>query len=72
MIKEKFPRQGHRINQLYEENPDFRALCADYFACMQELQKYKKQIMEEGRSIDEYAGIANELERELYDFIFPG
>ena len=70
-IQEKFPRQGHRINQLYEENGDFRSLCKDYFTCLQTLRKFKKSLVEEGKSIEEYEGIQTELEKEIYDFLFP-
>jgi hypothetical protein len=71
VIKEKYPRQGIRISQLFEENSDFRTLCLDYLACIQALRKYKKSFKDGERSIEEYETIVTDLEKELYDFIFP-
>ena len=71
MIEQKFPRQSQRIYQLYEENADFRSLCNDYFTCMQILRKFKRSLVEEGKSVEEYEKVQTELEKELYDFLFP-
>ena len=71
LIQEKFPRQNHRITQLFEESADFRSLCKDYFTCIQSLKKFKKSYTEEEKSIEEYQSIQSELEKEIYDFLFP-
>ena len=71
VIKKKFPRQGHRIDQLYDKDSDFRSLCEDYLACLQSIEKYKKVSAEKQQSIKDFEGALNDLEKELYDFIFP-
>jgi hypothetical protein len=71
LIKTKFPRQSVRIEQLYKEDKDFRDLCSDYFSSLQALKKYRKISMEGKQSIDDYQTVLNDLEKELYDYIFP-
>ncbi|PWT78443.1 MAG: hypothetical protein C5B59_01785 [Bacteroidetes bacterium] len=71
LIKNKFPRQNFRIEKLYEESEDFRNLCKDYLTCVQTMGKYRESIEKEGRTVKEYEDILSELEKELYDFLFP-
>ena len=71
-VKEKFPEEGKRIEELYASDEDFRTLCEDYFSCIQYLQKFKKEFREKQYSFDEYQNIQAELEKELYNFILPG
>ena len=71
-VKEKFPEEAARIENLYASDEDFRALCEDYFACIQYLQKFKKEFREKQYSFDEYQNIQSELEKELKSFILPG
>lgn len=70
-VKEKFPKESGRIEELYNADEDFRALCEDYFFCMQHLQKFKKEFSEKQYSFDEYKNIQTELEKELQEFILP-
>jgi hypothetical protein len=71
IIKKRFPRQDHRVNQLYEENSSFRALCADYFYSLSNLHKFRELSELEEKSIEDYENVLKELEKELYDFLFP-
>ena len=71
VVKQKFPRQDNRIDQLYDKDSDFRSLCEDYLACLQSIEKYKKVSAEKQQSIKDFEGALNDLEKELYDFIFP-
>jgi hypothetical protein len=68
-IKNKFPEQGDRIEALYNSDEDFRTLCADYFLCMQNLQKFQVEFSEKQSSIQEYQNILKDLEKELQEFI---
>ncbi len=70
IVKQKFPNQADRIEELYESDEDFRTLCFDYFTCMQYLQNFKKESSEKQESLEEYKGIRQELEKELHEFIF--
>ena len=70
-VKKKFPKQAHRIDELYEQDKDFRALCTDYFSCVQALSKFKRLSDEGQQSVKDYELAMTELEKELYDFIFP-
>ena len=69
-VKQKFPEQSYRIEQLYEADEDFRTLCADYLLCMRQIQEVTKEVSEKQHSLEEYKNIREELERELHDFIF--
>ena len=69
-IKKKFPRQGIRIEELYEQDPDFRSLCRDYFTCLQTLKKYRRLSNEEEQAVYDYQSALGDLEKELRDFIF--
>jgi len=70
VIKKKFPEQGERIEQLFDKNEDFRALCSDYVLCIKHLQKFKKEYGEKKLTVDEYRNIRSELENELHHFLF--
>ena len=68
-VKQKFPEQGDRIEQLYESDEDFRALCADYVLCIRQLVEIEKEFSEKEHSMKEYKNIRKELEKELHEFI---
>jgi len=69
-VKKKFPLQASKIEELYEHDKDFRALCTDYFSCVQGLSKYKKLSHEGQQSVKDYENALSDLEKELYDFLF--
>lgn len=71
LIRKKFPRQDIRINHLFEKDPDFQTLCMDYFTCLQNLMKHRKLREVEKESLEDYKSALDELEKELYDFLFP-
>jgi hypothetical protein len=69
-IKQKFPQQGERIEELYRLNEDFRTLCSDYLLCRMELQKFGQEADEKKLSVREYKNMQEELENDLFHFIF--
>jgi hypothetical protein len=69
IIKKKFPDQMERIEELFESNEDFRALCLDYILCIKHLHTFKKEVGEKKLSIEEYRSVRSELEDELFTFI---
>jgi hypothetical protein len=73
-IKTMFSGQDMRIEELYEENEDFRTLCADYFLCRRYLQRSTDECAEKQQWLDEYKDLSEKLENELTDYIFgsPG
>ena len=68
-IKDKFPAQTDRIEQLYENNRDFQSLCADYYSSIKELKKIREKTREGHQSFEDYKDLISELEKELNDFI---
>lgn len=71
LIKTKFPRQNFRIEQLYGESEDFRNLCRDYLTCLNTMNRFRESVEQGGKTVKEYENILTELEKELYDFLFP-
>jgi len=69
-IKQKFPQQSDRIEELYRLDEGFRTLCSDYLLCMMELQKFHKEADEKKLTVKEYKNIQADLEDELFHFIF--
>ena len=69
-VKTKFPKQSSRIETLYAADKDFRTLCADYFSCIQQLQKLETDNNASQPSTEEYKEIKRELEKDLYAFIY--
>lgn len=70
LIMKKFPRQEKRIEQLFYENEDFKTLCQDYSACIESLKRFRKSLNESEGSMVEYERAIEDLEIELYSFIF--
>jgi hypothetical protein len=69
VIKEKFPHQQKRIDELYEQDQDFQALCADYLLCLNAVKLFNLIYHEQGKSIEEFEAMIKDLEKELYEFI---
>ena len=69
LIKKRFPEQMERIEELFDSNEDFRALCSDYFLCVDHLLKFSKEFGEKKLSIKEYRNVRQELENELQHFL---
>ncbi|HTS43338.1 MAG TPA: hypothetical protein VMH01_03005 [Puia sp.] len=65
VVKERFPSQSIRIDQLYKDDENFRSLCLDYFSSIRTLRNYKSSSEEIGHSITEYKNVIVELEKEF-------
>ena len=65
VVKERFPNYTEHILSLYQQDPEFRAICEDYYLCIRYLEKAKKEFTEKKDSINEYERIQTELEKEL-------
>jgi hypothetical protein len=72
LVKEKFPSQSGRIDELYNSNEDFRILCAHYFTSFNLLDQLRNGISQKKESIEEYENLLTLLEDDLYDFVLKG
>jgi hypothetical protein len=70
-VKEKFPHLGKRIDELYQNDKDFQALCGDYISCLQALNRFQKLTSEGHLAVDDYSKLRGDLESELERFLFP-
>lgn len=68
-IKSSFPQHAERIESLYNSNTDFRALCEDYYLCMEISRKARQDFSKEQDRLAEYNQLTAELEKELLAFI---
>lgn len=69
LVKKMFPAQKEKIEALYKEDADFRALCHDYFLCMRYLDKFHNEFSEKLSNISEYENARRLLEEELAAFM---
>ena len=69
LVKKKFPGQGSLIEEFYNSNPNFQALCTDYFLCIATLNKFLEEVNENKSTIKEYKNIQGELEKEIDQFL---
>lgn len=71
VVKNMFPGQVDRIEELFNMSEDFRSLCADYMLCLRYLERFKRESVDKKTSISEYTDVTSDLEQELSRFIFP-
>ena len=65
-ILEKFPKKNYTIARLLEEDPEFLALCEDYYVCVKALQHWEQSKEPEAKTrVDEYRTLSQELEEEI-------
>ena len=69
LIKEKFELFSRKVQELYDSDPDFQSLCADYYLCMKFLKQYEAAKGDKSSVLKEYVDISKVLEKEVYDFI---
>lgn len=69
ILKDNFPTQENKIEDLYHEDPVFRTLCSDYIYCLEALQKLRTEFSENKNSVGEYEQVKQELEDELRDYL---
>jgi hypothetical protein len=64
-VKERWPEYQDHILSLYYRDNKFRAICEDYYLCIQHLDKFRKEFSEKLQTIEEYEKMLQELEIEL-------
>ena len=65
LIKDKFQPLSGKIQELYDTDPDFQSLCADYFLCMKFLSRHESQ----SGLLQEYIELSEVLETDIYMFV---
>jgi hypothetical protein len=69
ILKDNFPTQVNKIEDLYHDDPVFRTLCSDYIYCLEALEKLRHEFSEKMNSVGEYEQVKKELENELRDYL---
>ena len=69
ILKNHFPKQDDKIEDLYHDDPVFRSLCSDYIYCLDALEKLHTEFSEKKHTVDEYEHVKQELETELLDYL---
>jgi hypothetical protein len=63
--KGQVPTFSGKIQELYDTDPDFQSLCADYFLCMKFLTRHENQ----SGLLQEYVELSEVLETDIYMFV---
>ena len=69
ILKGNFPTRETKIEDLYHEDPVFRALCSDYIYCLDALERLRSESSENRHSLDEYEQVKQELEAEMREYL---
>ena len=65
-IRERFSDKTHVIDLLVTEDPEFRAICEDYDACINALRYWIKSKEPEAEiRVKEYRALVRELQEEI-------
>jgi hypothetical protein len=65
-ILERFPEKSHDLALLIAEDPEFRAVCEDYDACINALRYWSECKEPEAEiRVSEYRTLIEELEKEV-------
>ena len=70
-VRERFPDYGARINNLYESDHEFRALCHDYGVCIEQLGSAKNS--QDGQNIalrvEQLLELQADLESDIAEYL---
>jgi hypothetical protein len=66
---EPFAKYTETIKMLYLADDDFKSLCDDYIISKLNMEKYKGQSRENVFSVMEYQQLAQDLEKEILEYI---
>jgi hypothetical protein len=66
---EPFAEYTETIRMLYLADDDFKSLCDDYIISKLNMEKYRGQSRENVRSVMEYQQLAQDLEKEILEYI---
>jgi hypothetical protein len=69
IIKQKYPRHDMRIEQLYQQDQEFKSLCEDYVSCLNVVQKINLLSEEQRKTSQDYETVIKDLEKELFYLI---
>ena len=65
-IRKRFPDKTHTIDLLMAQDPEFRAICEDYDACINALRYWIKSKEPEAEiRVKEYRALVRELQEEI-------
>jgi len=70
IIKQRYPSHKMRIEQLYEQDEEFKSLCDDYISCLNFVKKIRERSEESKKTIEDYESIIRDLEKEIFELIY--
>lgn len=68
-IVQVFPDFEEKIDFLFQTDENFRDLCSDYILCTAMVHKMKKERDTNFESLEEYATLRKELEKEILQIL---
>jgi hypothetical protein len=70
LLVERFPQEQAVLHRLFQKDPSFQFLCADYRDCLAALQHWQESTLD--KALDScalYAGLLKELEQEVQQYL---
>jgi len=68
-VRDKYPAQPQKIEDLFVSNADFRSICLDYSYCKQSISKLKQEFVDKKDAIKDFEQMLHDLENEMKLFI---
>ena len=65
----RFAEYVETIKMLYQVDDDFKILCDDYLISKNNIEKFRKQSLENKQQAMEYKRLVMELENEMLDYV---
>ncbi|MFL5739793.1 MAG: hypothetical protein ACJ75B_06220 [Flavisolibacter sp.] len=67
---ERFPDSKDLIQQQYESNREFQALCQDYFLCFRSLNTWKEEMKKDQELCESYSELKKILEKKILQYVY--
>ena len=68
-VKSKYPSQAQKVEELFENNKEFRSICLDYSYCQQSISRLKQDYDDKKDAIKDFEQLLVALETEMKSFL---
>ena len=68
-VKSKYPSQAQKVEELFENNKEFRSICLDYSYCQQSISRLKQDYVDKKDAITDFEQLLINLEDEMKSFL---
>ena len=68
-VKSRYPSQAQKVEELFENNKEFRSICLDYSYCQQSISRLKQDYDDKKDAIKDFEQLLVALEIEMKSFL---